>query len=58
MKKSKTKYVHVRLDEDLEYAFTVISEERGRLSEIVNSSIRNWYTDNKEQIKLRNRIRV
>ena len=36
MKKSKTKYVHVRLDEDLEYAFTVISEERGRLSEIVN----------------------
>lgn len=58
MKKSKKKYIHVRLDVDLEPAFTIISEEHGRLSEIVNSSIRNWYLENKEQIRLRNRIRI
>lgn len=57
MKKSNTKYIHVRLEADLEQALAAISEERGLLTSIMNAELRRWYLSNKNQIRLRNRIR-
>lgn len=57
MKKSNTKYIHVRLEADLEQALAAISEERGLLTSIMNAELRHWYLSNKDQIRLRHRIR-
>lgn len=57
MKKSNTKYIHVRLEADLEQALAAISEDRGRLTATMNGALRAWYLSNKDQIRLRHRIR-
>lgn len=58
MKKLKTKYIHVRVDEDLEQALEYLQEDRGRLTREVNSSIRRWYEANKGLLRLRSRFRI
>lgn len=58
MKKSKTKFIHVRVDEDLEQALDYLQEDRGRLTWEVNSAIRRWYEANKGLLRLRSRFRI
>lgn len=57
MRKSKTKFIHVRVDEDLERALEYLQEDRGRLTCEVNSAIRRWYETNKDLLHLRFRFR-
>lgn len=58
MRKSKTKFIHVRVDEDLERALEYLQEDRGRLTCEVNAAIRRWYNDNKDLLRLRFRFRT
>lgn len=58
MRKSKTKYIHVRVDEDLEQALEYLQEDRGRLTYEVNSAIRRWFEANKALLRLRARFRI
>lgn len=52
MRKSKTRFVHVRIDCDLEHAVRLLCEERGQLSALVNEAIRKWYRNSKQQVRL------
>lgn len=58
MRKSKTKYIHVRVDEDLEQALEYLQEDRGRLTWEVNNAVRRWFEDNKALLRLRARFRI
>lgn len=51
MRKSKTRFVHVRIDCDLEHAVYLLCEERGQLSTLVNEAIRKWYLNSKQQVR-------
>lgn len=52
MRKSKTRFVHVRIDCDLEPAVSLLCEDRGQLSSLVNEAIRKWYLNSKQQARL------
>ena len=57
MRKSKNKFIHVRVDEDLVQALEYMQEDRGRLSAEVNAAVRRWYYANKDLLRLRFRFR-